>query len=111
MIGVGVPKITTKQLRVDCQAVLGLDHMAAQPIKLGLERSQPIGLVAADVCDTSDVAGVIRKSRDCRDHRCQLSRAAQIKIDSMDVVGALYFKSAVLERHLSAEMLQDLTDH
>ena len=36
---------------MDGQAVLGLPHVA-QAVEFGLQRGQPVGLVAADVGDT-----------------------------------------------------------
>ena len=85
-------------------------HMTAEAIQFGLERSEPIGLMAADVGNTPQVAGVIGKRGDCRDHRRQLRGAAQIKIDSVDMIGSLHPKVAAFAGHLGAKVLQDLAD-
>ena len=99
MIGVGVPQIAPEHARVDRQPVVGLPDMTAKPTQLGLERSQPIGLMAADVCHTSQMARVIGEGRYCGDDWCQLGGCIQIKIDSVDVVGALHSKVAAFQRH------------
>src|SRR4029453_8528309 len=94
MISVGVPKITTQDPRVDSQTVVGLSYMRPKPIEFGLECSQPIGFMAADVGDAAEMAGVIGESSDRCHHRRQLCRRTQIKINCVYLISALNAQAA-----------------
>src|SRR5215207_7210893 len=110
MIGIGVPQVTTEDSRMDDQPIVGLPHMTAEAIKFGLQGSQPIGLMAADMCNTSQVAGVTGKCGDRRDHRRQLRDTAQIKINSMDMISSLHPEVAAFQAYAGAEGPQDVAD-
>ena len=110
MISIGVPEVAPQNSRVDSQTVVSLPDVTAQTIQLGLKGRQPISLMMADMCDTSEMACVVGEGGDCRDHRRQLGSVAQIKINSVDVISAPHLKVAAIEGDLGAKVLQDVAD-
>ena len=62
------------------------------------------------MCDTSQMACVICEGGYCGDDWRQLGGGVQIKINSVDVVGAPHLKVAAIEGHLGAKELQDVAD-
>ena len=110
MISVGMPKITTEDPGMNGQTITGLLHMRSESIKLCFECSEPIGFMAADVCNTAKMAGVIGERGDRRDHRRQFGGFAQIKIDGMNVISSLDYEVAAFQVHAGAKALQYVAD-
>ena len=72
--------------RAHVEAVVGLAHVAAQRGDLGGQRSQPVGLVVAQVRDAAQPGRAGGERRHRGEHRCELADVAEVEVDALDAV-------------------------
>ena len=75
--------------RVHLEAVRVLADVAAEPVQLLGQRSQPVGLLEPDVRHAPEPAGGVGQRRERRQDQGQLRRVAQVRVDPVQPVAAV----------------------
>ena len=77
-------RLAVQRARTNPESVVELLGIAAEPVDLGHERLEPIGLVPAQVRDADQRRRALGQRRDRGDDRRQLADVVQVELDAVE---------------------------
>ncbi len=110
VVGVGAEAAAVQVRRPDVEPVLGLGDVAAEPVELGRQRGEPVGLVPADVGDPAQVDGRGGERAQRRDRRGQLADVVQVEVEAVHLAGSAHGQAVVGELDVGAHQPEDLAE-